>query len=297
MARTFTDIARNCLLAGALGDAWGGPYEGGTAVGAAPFPAAPRISDDTWLTLATCEAIVRVGGVVAPEEIARSFASWFAAGRLAGVGSATLKALRDLSVGAHWALSGASGEFAAGSGAAMRVAPLAFLLDPATDRARRVIRDVARITHRNDEAYAGALAVVAAIRARIRAASRDPLEEAAAITPDSAVRDRLLEIQPLCEPASVVATRYGNSGHVVDAVPLALYVARASTSSLDALLAEAAGLGGDTDTIAAIAGQVAGAALDPSDLPWSRLRSIAEIAHIQEGIDAFAKLLPLRQPG
>ncbi len=292
MTRTSSELARRCLLAGALGDAWGGPYEGGTAVGVAPFPSAPRISDDTWLTLATCEAIVRAGGRIDPEEIAKSFVSWHDAGRLVGVGSATLKALRDLSAGAHWALSGASGEFAAGSGAAMRVAPLSFLLDPEVDGDRRALRDVARITHRNEEAYAGAVAVVAAIRARTRSSTRDVLEEAAALTPDSAVRDRLLELQPLLEPPAVIATRWGCSGHVVDTVPLALYVARSNTSSsLETSLAEAAGLGGDTDTIAAIAGQIWGAGADGADLPWPRIRSVAEIAHVERGVEAFVKLL------
>src|SRR5262245_24138963 len=64
-----------------------------------------------------------------------------------GLGSSTLKALRDLSAGAHWALAGARGEYAAGAGAAMRIAPLAFLLDPASADDRVLIRDVARITH------------------------------------------------------------------------------------------------------------------------------------------------------
>jgi hypothetical protein len=40
-------------------------------------------------------------------------------GKLTGLGASTLKALRDLQVGAHWALSGWSGEYAAGNGAAM----------------------------------------------------------------------------------------------------------------------------------------------------------------------------------
>lgn len=292
MTKTSPDRVRACLLTGALGDAWGGPYEGGPALGVAPFPVAPRLSDDTWLTLATCEAIVRMKGRILPEEIAKSFVSWYEAGRLNGVGSATLKALRDLSAGAHWALSGASGEFAAGSGAAMRIAPLAFFLDPRVDRDRQLIRDVSRITHRNDEAYAGAVAVVAAVRARIWSESQDPIEEAISVTPDSALRDRLIEVQMLREPAGVVAVKFGTSGHAVDAVPIALYIARSLTSSSpEAALAEAAGVGGDTDTIASIAGQVMGAGLEGTVLPWHRIRAIAEIAHVEKRVDAFTKLL------
>lgn len=291
MTRDIADVARRCLLAGALGDAWGGPYEGGPARGIAPFPAVPRVSDDTWLTLATCDAIARGGGRVSPEEIAASFVSYFQSGRLTGLGSATSKALRDLAAGAHWALSGASGEFAAGNGAAMRIAPLAFLLDPAIDGDRRVLRDVARITHRNEEAYAGAVAVVAAVRAVALGAPGDLLERAREHTPDSAVRDRIEELQAHEEPPTAAA-KLGNSGHVVDAVPLALYVARFHrTSTLEAALAEAAGLGGDADTIASIAGQILGAGVADGDLPWPRIRQVAENAFVEAHVDAFARAL------
>lgn len=92
-------------MAGALGDAWGSAYEGRVGPIAAPFPERPRLSDDTWLTVATCEAIVRAGGHVDPSGIAESFRAWFEHGRLRGLGSSTLKALRDLAAGAHWALS------------------------------------------------------------------------------------------------------------------------------------------------------------------------------------------------
>ena len=80
---------------------------------------------------------------------------WFGDGKVTGLGSSTLKALRDLQAGAHWALSGARGEYAAGNGAAMRAAPLAFFLDPAVDADRTRLRDIARITHHHDEAYVG----------------------------------------------------------------------------------------------------------------------------------------------
>jgi ADP-ribosylglycohydrolase len=47
----------------------------------------------------------------------------------------------------------------------MRVAPLAFLLNPSLEDDRVVIRDFCRVTHHSDEAYAAALAVIAAVRA------------------------------------------------------------------------------------------------------------------------------------
>ena len=115
---------------------------------------------------------------------------------MTGVGSATLKALRDLSAGAHWALSGTRGEFASGSGAAMRAASLSFFLDPTINDHRRTIRDVSRITHHSDEAYAGALAVVVALRhcARFAVVPEDLLSSVADELPDTAVRDRLVEL-------------------------------------------------------------------------------------------------------
>ena len=152
-----------CVVGGAIGDAMGSPYEGS----AAPIilrPAKWRFSDDTQLTLATCEAIAEKAAV-SPESIAAKFTQWFQQGRISGAGSSTLKALRDLSAGAHWALSGRSGEHASGNGAAMRAAPLAFFLDSNEPEDRRTLRDICRITHKNDEAFAGALAVVTAIRA------------------------------------------------------------------------------------------------------------------------------------
>src|SRR5262245_9720560 len=113
------DAILGVLVGGAIGDALGGVTERSGFV----------ISDDTQLTLATCEAIVEAGGVD-PERIAGSFLKWFRAGAITGIGSSTLKSLRDLDVGGHWALCGAKGERAAGNGAAMRIAPLAFVLDP-----------------------------------------------------------------------------------------------------------------------------------------------------------------------
>jgi ADP-ribosyl-[dinitrogen reductase] hydrolase len=160
---TLKNQVMGCLLGGALGDAWGGPSEGTGAPEPFQIPERTILSDDTELTLATCESIIELGRVD-PEHIASHISRRFLAGRVHGMGSSTLKAMRDLAVGTHWALAGARGEYAAGNGAAMRIAPLAFLVNPSISRDRVLVRDVCRITHHSDEAYVGALAVLLAIQ-------------------------------------------------------------------------------------------------------------------------------------
>jgi ADP-ribosyl-[dinitrogen reductase] hydrolase len=282
-----------CILGGALGDAWGGPYEGAAGQ---PFemPARPAVSDDTQLTLATCESIIECGHVD-PAHVASHLLRWFQAGRIRGIGSSTLKAVRDLACGTHWALAGARGEFTAGNGAAMRIAPLAFLLDPAISRDRATMRDVCRITHHNDEAYVGALAVVLAIRAVLSgewSQSRTFLAITTGSLPDSAVRDRIEALLPLSVPPSEVARSFGATGHVVDTVPLALYCAQYIASRpLSTVLAQTVSVGGDADTIASITGQVAGTVVGESGVPAESLAAIDDNNEITAIAEEFANFV------
>jgi ADP-ribosylglycohydrolase len=285
-------LARSCILAGALGDAWGGPYEGATGPVQPTFPSVPRLSDDTWLTLATCEAIVLSRGRVQPVQIAERFRQWFESGRLVGVGAATLKALRDLAAGAHWALAGARGEFAAGSGAAMRVAPLSFFLNPAIEADRRLLRDVSRITHHSDEAYAGALAVNVALHICLdrRTVPRDLLALVSAELPDTAVKDRVIELSAYRRSPREAAAEFGCSGHVVEAVPLALFIAATTAGEpIEMVISTAVSLGGDTDTIAAIAAQLAAASGQPP--PDDLVAKLPELPQLVPTLERFIALV------
>jgi ADP-ribosyl-[dinitrogen reductase] hydrolase len=272
-----------CLFGGALGDACGGPWEGIPGPVEFAIPQKLVLSDDTQLTLATCDSIIECG-CVNPENIAAHFLRWFRHGRIRGMGSSTLKAMRDLNAGVHWAVSGARGEFAAGNGAAMRIAPLAFVLNPVDPAQRAVIRDACRITHNHDEAYAGALAVVLAIRSVLSGAwsrERSFLAVAADGTPDSRVRDRMFELLPFQDQAPDIAKRFGSGGYVVESVPLALYCAQSiARKSLPAVLEEAIRAGGDTDTIASIAGQVAGTVAGANEAMVRRIEGSEELVRI-----------------
>lgn len=80
----------------AIGDAVGHRFEGRKPPIEFEAPESFVFSDDTQLTLATCEAILDARGPD-PEAIARRFVAWFEAGRVTGLGASTLKALRDRS--------------------------------------------------------------------------------------------------------------------------------------------------------------------------------------------------------
>lgn len=126
------DRIAGCLLGGALGDAIGAPYENAAAVSHFAISQELRITDDIQLTIATAESIVASRGVV-PESVAQHLLQWYREQRITGIGASTLKALVELDAGGHWATVG---EGAAGNGAAMRIAPLAFFLDPDADSQR-----------------------------------------------------------------------------------------------------------------------------------------------------------------
>jgi ADP-ribosyl-[dinitrogen reductase] hydrolase len=302
MTANKSDRISGCILGGAVGDALGVPFEGD------PFPAnvelkGQRISDDTQLTLATCEALIENNCIVTSSVIASRLALWHQKQRIHGMGASTYKALSELVAGGHWALVGRKGEFAAGNGAAMRIAPLAFCLNPNELEARRRIRDVSRITHHNEEAYVGALAVTIAIRAAWDETwnrQADLLPLVLDSIPDSQVRDRLAQMTELktSTPILDVARRFGCSGYVVESVPLALFAAQQIPMlGFATLMHDLICAGGDTDTTASIAGQIAGTFLGEKGLPRHLLIQLHDFSFIEDVAHKFAARLAPNGPG
>jgi ADP-ribosylglycohydrolase len=287
------DRVVGCLIGGAIGDSWGSGYERIPLPFTVDLTGTWVLTDDTQLTLATCEAIVADGRVNA-ERIAAEMARAFRAGTLVGLGASTYQALESLAAGGHWALVGRKGDQAAGNGAAMRVAPLAFCLDLTMYGARQQFRDICRITHHNDEAYAGALAIAFAIQAAYRevwVGGAGLIAHVARLLPDSAVRDRMLEFESRDPgtPLQQFAAQYGNSGYVVESVPLSLFAAQqADQTDFTSWLRGVIAVGGDTDTIASMAGQVVGCCLGGGNIPDNLIARIPEIELVRLTIKEFA---------
>lgn len=281
-----------CILGGAIGDAWGSGYENlpqrpdeRTTFYLLPPPVrVPRwqLTDDTQLTLVTLEALCQEG-FLTPSRLATYLVEAYSQGHLTGLGASTLQALRALQVGGHWSQVGRAGEYGAGNGAAMRCAPFAFWMQ----YSRLELRDFCRLTHHNEEAYVGALAIVLAIRAILTGqwTGAEPLLElVVAQLPDTRVRDQLLTILALPgQPTVAEVARLGTGGYVVESVPFALFCAsQVPHLGFTPMLAAIMAAGGDTDTNASLAGQLAGALLGPSHLPPSLLGRLTQVSGYAE---------------
>jgi ADP-ribosyl-[dinitrogen reductase] hydrolase len=265
-----------CMLGGAIGDAWGSSFENQQISDNKTtfFLSQPKkpartwaFTDDTQLTMATCETLCTSGEFNA-KLLAATFVRYYKEKRLTGVGASTLKAIIELEAGGHWSQVGRSGEFAAGNGAAMRIAPLAFF----NNITRENIRDACRITHRNDEAYVGALAIFLCIKAIITKAwtgENNLFDLLIPELPDTNVRDRLIQINAIQNISDIASiAKLGNNGYVVNSIPFAIFAAtEASKIGLLEMYKTVIETGGDTDTNASLAGQIAGPLLGNNNFP------------------------------
>ncbi|MCD6350908.1 MAG: ADP-ribosylglycohydrolase family protein, partial [Armatimonadetes bacterium] len=114
-------------------------------------------TDDTAMTVATAQSIIacsRVDG----EDLARRYLAWYRTGGR-GIGRATLRSMERLLNRVPWDEAGETGLWSAGSGVAMRVAPIGLFHGPNLRGMPDDVRACGIITHRNDEAINAALAV------------------------------------------------------------------------------------------------------------------------------------------
>ncbi|WP_338790527.1 ADP-ribosylglycohydrolase family protein [Bernardetia sp. Wsw4-3y2] len=280
---TKSERFEGCIIGGAIGDAFGSGYENQfkEKEDVIYFYGKPevkepkwRITDDTQLTLATIETMT-ANEKLTPELLAKQFLKYYKQRKIRGIGASTLKALRELEVGGHWSQVGRRGEYAAGNGAAMRIAPIAFK----ENVTNLEIRDLCIITHNNDEAYIGAKSVIIAIREILNGnwiGETNLIELIIEQIPDTRVRDRLIEINGIKNLKEI--GQIGNSGYVVDSVPLAIAAAnKVQEIGIEEMYLQLIEIGGDTDTNCSIAGQIAGTLIGINGMPKKLINNLKQL--------------------
>jgi poly(ADP-ribose) glycohydrolase ARH3 len=296
-----------CLLGSAVGDALGARFEGLSAVDPDDLLAwesaqGPLIwTDDTALTLALAQYLadrLEGGEPFDPEALATYFARAWAADPHRGYGASPPHIFSTLLARGDWrgaARSLFGGEGSLGNGGAMRVAPIGLLPLPLRQIAE-LARASAAITHTHPLGQDGAAvqACAAALAARTAGQPIDPRAFTKAIvgaTDTSAYVGKLVAAARAAEghlPPTEVADLTGHGIAALEAVPAALAAFLTWPDDPSACVHHAILIGGDTDTIACMAGAVAGARCGGDAIPAGWLARLERLEQIRSVADRLA---------
>ncbi len=286
----------------------------------APGMPAGSVTDDTEQALLIASLLIRGRGsssgrvALNAVEFAHALLAWedsmIERGSLDLLGPSTKAALERVRAGEDPLTVGGAGTT---NGAAMRVTPIGIAVSTEDPEAfAEAVWSSCRVTHATRQGFQSAALVAAAVSIGIDAARSpsldlrsllwkaltyvDSLPERGAWTPDPDVvaatrRAMQLAINPASSSLECLVEQVGTSVASSHAIPMA-FALLARDPSPQALL-DAANIGGDTDTIGAIAGAILGAALGVQVLPADSLSMIEEVSHL--GLSSVAgDLLELR---
>ena len=294
---------RGCLIGLAVGDAVGATLEFkprgsftpiADMVGGGPFGLQPgQWTDDTSMALCLAISLLERRRFD-PDDQMQRYVRWWREGYLSStgacfdIGNATVTALRRYKQEGN-PLAGSDDPYSAGNGCLMRLAPIPMFFATDIDVAERYAAESSRTTH-------GAAECLDACRlfARILVRALGGQSKEAVLLDDADTFDGRRQI------ADIARGKYRDksentirgSGYVVESLEAALWTFATTESFEDAIL-RAANLGDDSDTTAAICGQVAGAFYGEAGIPVRWLEKLA----MRETITGLAdQLYALPQP-
>ena len=327
MAEPRQDQVTGALIGCAVGDALGAPIEGwsreritsldGLTAGYRPLVhgQAPnqkryplgQYTDDTQLTLAIARSLVaeaRVDGAA----IGREFAALWESGAIVGAGPVADRAVRRLVAGAHWQDAALADDLPL-NGAAMRIAAIG--LWDCDDRAS--LADDATVgsvvTHKHPLAIDAAIAVATAVADAVATSTVDVARFLHGVA--QTIEDRspelgkhIRQVQAWLELPeddalqAIVSTGdarigdgFGIPALAEPTVLAALYAFLKSPTDYIATIDTSLRIGGDVDTIAAIAGAISGAHNGLAAIPTDLVKGVKDSGEI---LDLAGRLFDIR---
>ena len=295
------DRYRGALLGLAVGDALGAPVEfmrPGTfdpvteMLGGGPHGLMPgEWTDDTSMALCLAESLIECRGFDAVDQLQR-YVRWWRYGHLSSTG-----ACFDIGLTTRAALeafessgepSGLASSDAAGNGSIMRLAPVpmyyAMYIDDAIDFAARS----SMTTHASEEAVSACRYLAAVIARALRGSDK---EEVLAPPRSAELADGVKRVAfgtfRIFNPPQI-----RGSGYVVESLEAALWAFHHTDNFADGA-SMAVNLGEDSDTTAAVYGQIAGAFYGASQIPTRWANAVVRRDLIMDFADQLYHLRPV----
>jgi ADP-ribosylglycohydrolase len=295
---TAEDRARGALLGTFVGDALGMPFEGAahTDIPARVEMVAARrgrgtYTDDTQMMIALAESLIERGNID-QEHLARAFQAAYDPSR--GYGGGTRRVIQLWASGTPVASAAGQifgGQGSRGNGAAMRIAPVAVRFADDPQRLRAEAAQSARVTHVHPVGVDAAVVQAVAIGAALRG---EDIFEAVRTTARTAELATALDhagelLTTTVEPGEIHA-RLGSSSDARESVCAAIYTALAHPA-FDQAVRFAVRIGGDTDTIAAMTGAIAGARHGAEAIPAPWLAALEDGDRGRTHVEQLARRL------
>lgn len=246
-----------------------------------------EFTDDT--SMALCLAISLIEKGFDPKDQIERYLRWReegylgSQGRCIGIGNTVSCSLDDYLLFGHGPLDGPTGEFTAGNGSIMRLAPVPMYAYPNADEAINLSMISSKTTHGAPEAVYGAgLFGYIIFKALLGYSKENILFD----------NNYFLQIGNVPKKIETLANggykdkfeaEIDGNGYVADSLEAALWCFLKTDSYQSAVLT-AANLGGDADTTAAIVGQLAGAYYGIEAIPQDWL----DVIDMKTIIDRFA---------
>ena len=227
-------------------------------------------TDDTVMTIAIAQALINVGKdadvALIEQAVTASMQDWGHRYPDAGYGGRFL----------GWLAAGKKAKpyGSYGNGSAMRVSSAGWIYD-SMERTREVARATANVSHNHPEGIKGAEATAAIIYLARTGASKDEIR-------DYVIKEFQYDLSRTCDE---IRPTYHHVEDCQRTVPEAI-TAFLEGESFEDVIRNAISLGGDTDTLGAIAGAMAEAFFQiPFELKEKAKNSLTE--DIQEVLDSF----------
>lgn len=264
----------------------------------APNMKAGSVTDDTEQALLVAHLIIEGEGHIDPMRLAHDLLDWEddmrARGSLDLLGPSTKLALEQVRTGADISTTGRTGTT---NGAAMRVTPVGIAHRAGEAGFAGYVWESCRVTHNTVNGFQGAALVAAVVSHGIdgnapREALDKAIDDVAALDAPGAwsakanvlARTRIA-MSLADEPDDDVFLRRlreenGTSVESNESVAAAFALARRYADEPVKALYAAASLGGDTDTMAAMAGGMLGAACGPDAFPADQVATVRDVSHL-----------------
>ena len=233
-------------------------------------------SDDTSLTIALIKGLGENGCDL--DSIADKMVDWLyygrytANGKVFDVGNTTRKAIKAIKKGKTPVRAGGKGKFDNGNGSLMRILPLAFFLQNENDFEKRkaVIYNVSSLTHGHIISKAACHFLVEWLIEELKSCNVALAYESVCSIfkryyKEKGIREKFSRIFS-GEIFYLPISKIKSTGYVVDTLEAVIWCIFHTDSYKDAVLS-AVNLGGDTDTVGAITGGVAGMVYGYNSIP------------------------------